>query len=260
VHISSINQLEKWAREIPEYAIDLARAFWPGPMTLILRRTDIAKNFITGGQETVGLRVPNDPIALALIQEFERISDSAIAAPSANRFGQVSSTSSTHVGEELGEYLSEFDLVLDGGHSQIGIESTIIDCTGVMPIILRAGAVTSDDMEDLLGLTSEGSATSQIRFSGSFNKHYSPKCKVILDALPEPGDAFLALSEVSTPPGVMRIGAPDSLDSFARMLYSIFRVADSQGFKRLIVMQPHGGGIAVAIRERLEKAAYCDEN
>ena len=109
VHISSINQLEKWATEIPEYAIDLARAFWPGPMTLILKRTEIARDFITGGQETVGLRVPRDPIALALMQEFEKISDSAIAAPSANRFGQVSPTSCADVQEELGEYLSKSD-------------------------------------------------------------------------------------------------------------------------------------------------------
>ena len=133
VHISSIYQLEKWAREIPGYAIDLARAFWPGPMTLILKRTDIAKNFITGGQDTVGLRVPSDPISLALIQEFEKLSDSAIAAPSANRFGQVSPTSAADVQEELGGYLSGSDLILDGGRSLIGIESTIIGWSDGLP-------------------------------------------------------------------------------------------------------------------------------
>ena len=152
VHISSINQLDKWAVEIPEYAIELARAFWPGPMTLILKRTDIAKNFITGGQDTVGLRVPSDPIALALIQEFEKNSDSAIAAPSSNRFGQVSPTSSADVHEELEDYLSSSDIVLDGGRSLIGIESTIIDCTGSSPIILRSGFITKADIESFLGI------------------------------------------------------------------------------------------------------------
>jgi L-threonylcarbamoyladenylate synthase len=156
VHISSVNQLEKWAREIPEYAIELARAFWPGPMTLILKRTDLAQDFITGGQDTVGLRVPSDPIARALIQEFERISDSAIAAPSANRFGQVSPTSSADVQEELGAYLSDDDQILDGGNSIIGIESTIIDCTGDRPAILRSGAVTEENILAELGIDSLG--------------------------------------------------------------------------------------------------------
>lgn len=137
VHISSINQLEKWAQDIPEYAISLARAFWPGPMTLILRRREIAKDFITGGQDTVGLRVPSDPIALALISEFEEISGSAIVAPSANRFGQVSPTSSEDVQEELGSFLSSTDQILEGGNSSIGIESTIVDCTGVSPSYLK---------------------------------------------------------------------------------------------------------------------------
>ncbi len=142
VHISSINQLGKWASEIPDYAITLGRNFWPGPMTLILKRTDMAEDFITGAQDTVGLRVPSDPIALALIQEFEKISNSAIAAPSANRFGQVSPTSSSDVYEELGEFLANSDIVLNGGNSSIGIESTIIDCAGRFPTILRPGYVT----------------------------------------------------------------------------------------------------------------------
>jgi L-threonylcarbamoyladenylate synthase len=184
VHISSISQLEKWAIDIPEYAISLARAFWPGPMTLILRRSEIAEDFITGGQDTVGLRVPSDPIALALIQEFEKISESAIVAPSANRFGQVSPTSSADVQEELGKYLSGSDLVLDGGKSVIGIESTIIDCTKTSPVILRSGFVTKEEIECKLGvgcLSEE--TTTEVKFSGSFEKHYSPKCKVLLNEL-----------------------------------------------------------------------------
>jgi L-threonylcarbamoyladenylate synthase len=256
VHISSINQLEKWAREIPEYAIDLARAFWPGPLTLILKRTDIAKNFITGGQDTVGLRVPSDPIAQVLIQEFEKISDSAIAAPSANRFGQVSPTSSGDVQEELGEYLSEFDKVLDGGRSQIGIESTIIDCTGRHPLILRSGFVTKEEIKFELGIKCfDQSSAPRIKFSGSFEKHYAPKCKVIIGHHSFVGAGFLALEEFETPNGMIRLAAPASVSEFARVLYSTFRNADQRGFNRLVVLPPAGQGLSIAINDRLQKAA-----
>lgn len=256
VHISSINQLEKWASDIPEYAISLARAFWPGPMTIILKRSDLAQDFITGGQDTVGLRVPSDPIALALIQEFERISGSAIAAPSANRFGQVSPTSSEDVREELGTYFTSYDQILDGGSSAIGIESTIIDCTRSLPAILRSGFVTKQDIEStlgILGLDSRGE--SEIKFSGSFEKHYAPKCKIYLEKQMIDGAAFFAMVSIETPIGMNRIGAPLTVQEFARTLYSAFRMADQRGFTSLVVDAPKGDGIAVAIRERLVKAA-----
>ena len=257
VHISSINQLDKWAVKIPDYAIELARTFWPGPMTLILKRTDIAKNFITGGQDTVGLRVPSDPIALALIREFEKISDSAIAAPSANRFGQVSPTSGSDVFEELGQFLSDEDLILDGGNSSIGIESTIIDCTGEQPTILRSGAVTRADIEIKLGIECfENGKNSKIKFSGSFEKHYAPKCKVIIDSQEIVGAGFLALSDVETPSGMVRLASPKTIEDFARILYSTFRAADQSGLFSMVVSEPKGEGLSVAIRERLQKAAH----
>ena len=256
VHISSINQLDKWAVEIPDYAIVLARAFWPGPMTLILKRTDIAKNFITGGQDTVGLRVPSDPMALALIREFEKISDSAIAAPSANRFGQVSATSGEDVLIELGEYLRAVDLILEGGKSSIGIESTIIDCTNEAPIILRSGAVTKEDIEKELGIRANTeTVTSKVKFSGSFEKHYAPKCKIVLGLNSYPGAAFFGLEVIDTPEEMERIGMPKSPEEFASTLYSTFRKADQSGFNLMVVCPPEGNGIAVAIRERLLKAS-----
>jgi L-threonylcarbamoyladenylate synthase len=256
VHISSINQLEKWAIEIPEYAISLARVFWPGPMTLILKRTNIACDFITGGQDTVGLRVPSDPIALALIKEFEKISDSAIAAPSANRFGQVSPTSSSDVLDDLGEFLSEFDLILEGGNSSIGIESTIVDCTSELPRILRNGAVTKEDIERELGTFSAGvEASSKIKFSGSFDKHYAPKCKVIIGNEASEDSGFLALSKIDTPVGLVRLASPATVEEFARILYSIFRAADRRGLTTLAVCPPIDHPLAVAILERLQKAA-----
>jgi L-threonylcarbamoyladenylate synthase len=256
VHISSMNQLDKWAKEIPEYAINLARAFWPGPVTLILKRKDIVKNFITGGQDTVGLRVPSDPIALALIQEFEKISNSAIAAPSANRFGQVSPTSSADVQEELGGYLSSSDLVLDGGRSLIGIESTIIDCTGSSPIILRSGFITKANIESILGIIDvEQANPSSIKFSGSFEKHYAPKCKVILSGYSIIGAGYLAMLGIETPSGMARLASPATIEEFARVLYSTFREADREGLKALVVDPPQGEGLGVAILERLKKAA-----
>jgi len=256
VHISSINQLDKWAQDIPEYAISLARAFWPGPVTLILKRRDIAKDFITGGQETVGLRVPRDPIALALISEFEKISNSAIAAPSANRFGQVSPTSSSDVLEELGDFLTSADLILEGGTSSIGIESTIIDCSGIAPVILRSGYVTKEEIELELGVNNlvEFRET-KIKFSGSFEKHYAPKCQVILGNEIIANGAFFALAEIETPIGMVRLASPATVEDFARSLYSTFRLADKEGFSTLNVCIPQGNGIAVALRERLVKAA-----
>ena len=256
VHISSINQLEKWAREIPDYAIELARTFWPGPMTLILKRTDIAKNFITGGQDTVGLRVPSHPIALALIQEFEKISDSAIAAPSANRFGQVSPTSSADVQEELGQFLLPEDTILNGGTSIVGIESTIISCTSSMPKILRPGAVLIEQVESLLKtkLSSE-SLGSPTRFSGSFEKHYAPKTKVMLNAVPNPGNGLIALSEVETPDGVLRLASPQTATEFAKELYSALREADRLGLNEVVVKLPEDKGIGIAIIDRLMKAS-----
>ena len=256
VHISSLNQLDKWAKDVPEYAIKLARKFWPGPMTLILKRSEIAGDFITGGQDTVGLRVPSDPIAQALITEFERISNSAIAAPSANRFGQVSPTSSADVEEELGEYLDSADLILDGGISTIGIESTIIDCTRGHPVVLRSGAVTKGDIELELDISLiDHQSAAEIRFSGSFDKHYAPKCRVIIDVKEIVGAGFLALSDIETPLGMVRLASPKSPEDFARILYSTFRIADQTGLVSMVVSEPKGEGLSLAIRERLEKAA-----
>jgi L-threonylcarbamoyladenylate synthase len=256
VHISSINQLDKWAVEIPDYAISLARSFWPGPMTLILKRTDIAGDFITGGQDTVGLRVPSDPIALALIQEFEKISNSAIAAPSANRFGQVSPTSSSDVFEELGDYLAYSDIVLEGGKSTIGIESTIIDCTNEFPSILRSGFVTKEKIEGELGIANlKTISISNLKFSGSFKNHYSPKCRIFLDGENIRGEAFFAIEGVETPTGMERIASPVTIEEFARIMYATFRIADQRGFTSITICQPDGDGLSLAIRERLQKAA-----
>lgn len=256
IHISSINMLEKWAIDIPEYAISLAREFWPGPLTLILKRSSLVGDFVSGNQDTVGLRVPSDPIALALIAEFERLSGSAIAAPSANRFGQVSPTSSADVQEEIGIHLSEFDLILDGGASIIGIESTIVDCTSDIPRILRSGFVTKKNIEEALSIdVSEDVILSQVKFSGSFEKHYAPKCRVILGASEVNSSGFFAMSDIPTPPSMERLAAPNTVEEFARVLYSTLRAADQRGYTDLVVVQPEGEGLALAVNDRLLKAS-----
>ena len=142
VHVATIDAMGDWAAEVPEYAIALARDFWPGPMTLIMKRSSLAGDFVTGGQDTVGIRVPAHPVALGLLEAFALVGGRGVAAPSANRFGNVSPTTAQAVADELNDYLGEMDQILDGGACDVGVESTIIDCTGEVPRILRPGAVT----------------------------------------------------------------------------------------------------------------------
>ncbi len=217
----------------------------------------MAEDFITGGQDTVGLRVPSDPIALALIQEFEKISNSAIAAPSANRFGQVSPTCSDDVREELSAHLMPYDQILDGGSSTIGIESTIIDCTKSQPKILRPGFITKEQVERISRVTCNSEFHSnEIKVSGSFEKHYAPNCKVLIGAQSVVGSGFLALKDIETPEGMFRIGSPCSVEEFARVLYSSLRSADHKKLKSLVVIPPEGVGLSMAITERLIKSSH----
>jgi len=254
VHLADMQDIADWAEEIPDYAIDLARSFWPGPMTLILQRSELAKDFITGGQETVGLRVPDHTLALAFLNAFKKIGGKGVAAPSANRFGHLSPTTSEAVREELGEFLNESDIVLNGGPSSIGVESTIIDCTGAAPRILRPGAITTEMVEAVTGVKVEN-REDVIRVSGSLEHHYAPAAQVVLDGHPRPGDGLIALNTYSTPEGAIRLASPINNDDFARQLYTALREADAQGIDQVIVIQPEGADIAIAIRDRLGRAA-----
>jgi L-threonylcarbamoyladenylate synthase len=260
VHISSLTNLDKWARDIPEYAVNLARAFWPGPMTLILPRTDLAKDFITGNQDNVGIRIPSHTVALALLKEFEDQGGLGVAAPSANRFGAVSPTTISAVEIELGDFLSESDQILDGGPCLVGVESTIINCTQNNPSILRPGAVTKEMIEDTLGITidlnTSNSESIQIKAAGLLESHYAPNAKVFLNGSPTIGDGFIALDSVTTPAGAVRVAAPKTNEEYAQVLYEAFRFADFKGLERVFVIPPIGDGIAVAINDRLAKSAF----
>ena len=254
VHIHSMQSLADWADEIPSYAISLARDFWPGPMTLVLKRSILAEDFVTGGQPTVGLRVPDHVIALALLSEFAKIGGKGIAAPSANRFGHVSPTTAQAVQDEIGEYLDQQDLILDGGPSQVGVESTIIDCTSDAPRILRPGAITIEMVEESTGLK-VSNTESNIRVSGSLENHYAPNATVDLNRTPTAGEGFIALADIQTPANVIRLAAPNSVEDFARLMYAALREGDAQGLKSVVVTEPVGDGLALAIRDRLMRAS-----
>jgi L-threonylcarbamoyladenylate synthase len=254
VHIASMERMGDWARDVPEYAIALARSFWPGPMTLILKRSELAGDFITGGQDSVGVRVPDHVVALALLEAFERAGGAGVAAPSANRFGHVSPTTAAAVIEELGDYLSKDDLVLDGGACDVGVESTIIDCTGAAPSVLRPGAISVGMIEECTGLKTTQS-DKEIRVSGSLENHYAPIAQVLLRENAIAGQGFIAHANIETPPGVFRLASPSDDEEFARILYSALREADARGLAEVVVVQPIGIGIAVAIRDRLARAA-----
>ena len=260
VHIADLKHLEQWISEIPEYAIELAREFWPGPMTLILKRSALAKDFITGNQVTVGIRIPDNSLALGLLEAFHKIGGAGIAAPSANRFGQVSPTTAAAVREEIGDYLADTDLVLDGGQSAVGLESTIIDCTSSAPRILRPGAITKSMIEAVTKIkVSENldtySSDLDIRVSGSIENHYAPKAKVVLDQEPTAGSGYIALEKIPTPVGVVRLAAPKSVEEFARLLYESMREGDHQNLTTIYIELPKGEGLAVAIRDRLSRSA-----
>jgi len=255
LHIASMNDISYWAIDVSDYAMALANKYWPGPMTLIFKRSENAKDFVTGGQNTVGLRVPHHALAVELLQECKKIGVRAIAAPSANRFGHVSPTTAAAAQEEIGSYLSAQDLILDGGSAQVGLESTIIDCTGDAPKILRPGAITQAMIEKATGLKVSENNDSQIRVSGSLEKHYAPKAQILLDVQASEGQGFIAPADVATPPGAIRLASPVNADEYARTLYSALRDGDAQALPTIAIIQPSGDGLAIAIRDRLMRAS-----
>ncbi len=249
VHISGIEEIDRWAASVPPWAYSLAEEFWPGPLTLILPRVEGVGDWVTGGQETVGLRVPGHAIALEIIRE----SGLGLAAPSANRFGAVSPTSATAVLEDLGPYLEVGrDFIFDGGNCVVGLESTIVDATSAHPSILRLGAITREAIEEITELIVV--ARSEIRAPGTLAAHYSPLAKVHLE-LVDGADSFIGLADLETPVGLIRLASPENTSEYARVLYEALRRADELGLHDVVALGPEGGGLAEAIRDRLKRAA-----
>ncbi len=253
VHVGDLSHINHWVSDVPKYAVTLAREFWPGSMTLVLPRSTKAKDFVTGGQESIGIRIPAHPLALQLLREFHKLGGLGVAAPSANRFGEVSPTTSLAAEEEIGKYLSDSDLILDGGQSVVGIESTVIDCRADRPRILRPGAITREMIEAVTGLRVIDSESS-VRVSGALENHYAPKARVIVGQKVMQGAGLIALSGEETPDGMTRLASPSSIDEYARVLYGALREGDRLGLREIVIIPPDGEGLAIAIRDRIEKA------
>jgi len=262
VHVATAQDANEWITQLPQWAIDLTVAVWPGPLTIVGARTALASDLVTGGQSTVAVRVPSHPIAQELLSKLKNQGIKGLVAPSANRFGHVSPTSASHVVADLGEYLSaNGDLILDGGDCQVGLESTIVLATGPEPVILRPGAITLADIERITGVAVRADATNTPRVSGSLDSHYSPMAKVVLikagSAMEfESPSGFLALAEFPTPAGLVRLGAPVTIADFAHELYGCLRAGDDQNLETIYVVPPVGQGLAQAINDRLQRAAF----
>ena len=259
VHLPSADLLPQWAAHVPDAAWRLAEAFWPGPLTLVLRRAPGVPDAVTGGLDTVGLRVPRHPVALALLQAF----GDGVAAPSANRYGRVSPTLAAHVREELGDRV---DLVLEGGRCDVGIESTIVDLSGDAPVLLRPGAVSHAMLEGALGTTVRLAGEGATPAPGRKPSHYAPRARVLIAGEAEAvslarcfraGGARVGLLSTTAPvePGIDWLGLPADPATQAQLLYQRLRDADALGLDVLVAVPPTGTGIAAALADRLRRAA-----
>ncbi|MFJ7073442.1 L-threonylcarbamoyladenylate synthase [Streptomyces sp. NPDC098781] len=262
VHIGGAEHLDDWVEEVPPAARLLAERFWPGPLTLVLRRGRRVPLEATGGLETVAVRVPDHPVALALLTAF----GGGVTAPSANRFGAVSPTTADHVRAELGDAV---DFVLDGGRCSVGVESTIVDATGDLPSVLRPGGVTREDLEAALGYPLAVPSTSPVRVPGQHPSHYAPRARVVLvepervvaeaELAQEKGHqvgVFLPAPQAGTPVKAHAVVAiPASMPAYARGLYAYLREFDQQGCDLIVASLPSEDGLGLAIANRLRRAA-----
>ncbi len=261
VHIGDAVQLADWARGISPAAHTLAQKFWPGPLTLVLKRNPRVPDAVTGGQDTVALRVPSHPVAQALLRKF----GGGVAAPSANRFGRVSATTAAHVHEEFGDSVA---CVLDGGAADVGIESTIVDCTRDTPVLLRPGWITPQQIEAALGAPLAAPDARAPRVSGTLDKHYAPQTPLMLmegdlinelaHSLNRQGKRVAALARTSLRPlvdGLVWLAAPADAAGYAHDLYANLRKLDHAGCDAILVEQPPDDAQWVAIRDRLNRAA-----
>lgn len=261
VHIASAAQLNEWARDIPPAARTLAHKFWPGPLTLILKRAVLVSNLVTGGQDTVALRVPSHPLAQALLQAF----GGGIVGPSANRFGRVSATTADHVQQEFGDAV---DCVLDGGACEVGIESTIVDLSSDKPALLRPGIITAAQIEAALGASLTAPSVQSPRAPGTLKKHYAPRTPVMLvegDLIDElarsfarQGKRIAVLACNARRPLIDKltwIAAPETAAGYAHDLYANLRRLDTAGCDVMLVEEPPLAIEWAAVRDRLGRAA-----
>ena len=261
VHIAETAQLAAWAREIPAMAHQLARGFWPGPLTLVLKRAPGVSDLVTGGQDTVALRAPSHPVARALLARF----GGGVAAPSANRFGRVSATTAEHVRREFGAIV---DCVLDGGAADVGIESTIVDLSGTQPALLRPGWITAQQLAETLGMELAAPAAGSPRAPGTLARHYAPQTPLMVmeadlllelaASLVRQGKRVAVLARSAQRPllpGLTWIGAPRAAAGYAHDLYANLRRLDEAGCDTILAEAPPPAPAWHAIRDRLTRAA-----
>lgn len=259
VHLAKFELIDFWAEQYPEFVKKLINEFWPGPLTIILKRSMNTGDWITGGQDSIGLRMPNHKKTLHLLEEFHNLGGKGLAAPSANKFGKVSPTSLADVIADIGMELNLYDWVLDGGKSKIGIESTIVDCREESPKILRPGALSKEIIFKVCGRAVIPNQSeikdSKTRVSGLLAKHYSPKANVRISNTCNPGEGFIAMRQIPSPKGSIRLNSPLNLEEFASELYAALRKADDLALERIVIIPPEGDGLAEAIRDRIYRAA-----
>ena len=259
--------LSRFAQPLPLFAQKLVKAFWPGPLTLIVGRQPGVAAAAAGGQDTIGLRCPSHPVAQALLSACVDHGVYGVAGPSANRFGRVSPTTAQHVRDEFGDEL----LVVDGGPCEVGIESTIVDCSRGVPVLLRPGAITATMMADVLGTLPLPPDAAAPRASGTLKAHYAPRTTLTLaqaealqqylHGLPEGGRlAFVGKTPASADPRCEFVEAPATPDAYAQALYGLLRKLDKQGFQRLVFEPVPDSHEWDGVRDRLGRAAAAFEN
>ncbi len=261
VHLAEPAAAKEWAAEVPDFAAALADAFWPGPLTLVLPRSDIVPDAVTGGLATVGLRVPAQSIALELLSAF----GGGVAAPSANRFGRVSPTRAEHVRADLG---SAVDVILDGGPCPVGVESTIVDCSGIEPQVLRPGGVPVESLAAVLGYNPDVRKDGAVRAPGTLVSHYAPSARVEVLAPEAVAPRAAELVErglrvgilaparmIGMPAGIEALPPAGSAVAYAQCLYQRLREADRRGVEVLLAVPPPDTGMGTAVVDRLRRAA-----
>ena len=260
VHLGSAEAVADWVQSVPAEAEALARAFWPGPLTLVLPRSRRASDAVTGGQGTVAVRVPAHPVALSVLRAF----GGGLAAPSANRFGRVSPTQASHVVSDLGP---DVDLVLDGGRCSVGVESTIVDLSSGAPAVLRPGGVSLEALERVLGRRPALRPAGEVRAPGMLPSHYAPRAGLALAPRAEAVDLAARLGRegrrvalcgpagMAVPRGVVHLDAPEDVPELARALYELLRSVDAAGVDVAVVVVPEAEGLGLAVLDRLRRAA-----
>jgi L-threonylcarbamoyladenylate synthase len=261
VHVENLEAASRWFSALPEWATKLATEIWPGPLTIVAKRTELAIDVVTGGQDTVAVRVPSHPMAQQLLTKLSELGIAGVVAPSANRFGHVSPTSAEHVAKDLGEYLlANHDLILDGGVSEVGLESTIVLATGANPVILRPGAITKFDIEKITGLPVSTTMENSPRVSGSLDSHYAPTAKVVLVKANEiPNDltaGYIGFGGIEIPSDVKVLLAAKNIEDYAANLYQALRAGDQANLSTIYAVLPDGDDLAIAVRDRLTRAAH----